>query len=329
MTTLATAWLIIALLVLTPVAFGSTGCGRPDRLKTELQTSDRAVAGQSARARVEYVVLLHGLGRSSLSMKGLEWYLGRRGYHVINARYPTGRRSVRELAGTVLDRLLETEIPDGARVHFVTHSQGGILLRQYLAEHEIPNLGRVVMLAPPNHGSELSDILGRNPVTRALVGPGFLELGTGANSLPNRLGPVDFECGVIAGDRSLNPLFSLLLPGPGDGKVTVASAKADGLADFLVVHNSHTWLMWRTNTLGQVLAFLESGRFNHAHEARTPILSPADGGEGEATAAANHHTPQKQLRLVFRGSKSESFFCQHLSRSDFVQNEDEVKATSP
>ena len=278
MTTFATVLLIIVLLALPPMAFS--------RVRSENRGSSQMEGGSltDVATNSEYVVLLHGLARSSFSMKGIERYLTGRGYHIINARYSTARLSVKELSDTFLDNLLKTQIPTGARVNFVTHSQGGILVRQYLTDHELPNLGRVVMLGPPNHGSELGDILRKNPLTHAMLGPGFLELGTDTNSAPNRLGPIDFDCGVIAGDRSFNPLFSALLPGPDDGKVTVASAKMDGLADFLVVHNSHTWMTWRSNTMSQVLSFLKAGRFNHPAGTVHPspqTLSPPRG-EGAA-----------------------------------------------
>ena len=208
------------------------------------------------------VILLHGLARSSFSMKGVEWYLKRRGYRVINARYPTHGLSVEHISETYLAPLLQSEIPrSSAKIHFVTHSQGGIVLRQYLSNHDLPNLGRVVMLAPPNHGSQIVDRLQASRIVRSFLGPGYLQLGAGADSLPNRLGPVQFDCGIIAGNCSLNPLLSSMLTGPNDGKVTVASAKLDGMRDFLVLHYSHTWLMWRKNTLRQIQCFLESGKF--------------------------------------------------------------------
>jgi len=195
-------------------------------------------------------------------MKGIEWYLKRRGYRVINARYPTHGLSVEQISQTYLAPLLQSEIPQSsAKINFVTHSQGGIVLRQYLSDHDLPNLGRVVMLAPPNHGSQIVDRLQASRVGRPFLGPGYLQLGTGADSLPNRLGPVQFDCGIIAGDCPLNPLLSSMLTGPNDGKVTVASAQVDGMRDFLVLHHSHTWLMWRKNTLRQIQCFLESGRF--------------------------------------------------------------------
>lgn len=258
-TTLATVLLILMLMASQTKATPAMDCGGK-RSATPLWQGTTASTAPATTG--EYVVLLHGLARSSFSMLGIERYLTRRGYHVINARYSTARLSVREISDQILDPLLKTQIPAGARVNFVTHSQGGIIVRQYLSNHELPNLGRVVMLAPPNHGSELGDLLRKNPLTHAMLGPGYLELGTDRDSAPNRLGPIDFDCGVIAGDRSFNPLFSALLPGPDDGKVTVASAKMDGLADFLVLHTSHTWMVWRSATMNQVLSFLESGRFS-------------------------------------------------------------------
>lgn len=210
----------------------------------------------------EVVVLLHGMGRTSLSMKRLEWALTDRGYRVVNVSYPSMRFDVAHLADKHLRPALE-EIPKTStgRVHFVTHSLGGIMVRHYLATHTVTNLGRVVMLGPPNQGSELADRLKRWPLCRFFASPCGLQLGTGPDDLPNKLGPVRFEVGVIAGDRSLNPLFSRLIPGPDDGKVSVASARLEGMKDFLVVHHSHTWLPWRKPVIRQVIAFLETGRF--------------------------------------------------------------------
>lgn len=211
----------------------------------------------------DYVVLLHGLGRTALSMKRAEYYLKNRGFRVINVSYPSTRFSVEQLADNYLRDLLEKRTPDPTvRIHFVTHSLGGILLRQYLSNHSLTNLGRVVMLAPPNHGSETIDHLRAIPLTRNIIGSTRLQLGTGANDLPKRLGPVHFQCGVIAGDRSLNPFLSALIPGANDGKVSVESAMIEGMRDFLVLHCTHTWIMWRERTLRQTVCFLESGHFD-------------------------------------------------------------------
>ncbi len=210
----------------------------------------------------DYVVLLHGMGRTALSMKRLEWSLAGRGYRVVNVSYPSTRLPVERLANECLDAILRERVSDpSVKIHFVTHSLGGIVLRYYLANHELANLGRAVMLAPPNQGSEVADRLGSNFLYRHFTGPSGQQLGTGDNDLPRQLGPANFEVGIIAGDRSLNPVFSWLLPGPDDGKVSVESTKLEGAQGFLVTHQTHTWMMWRQSVIRQIVAFLESGRF--------------------------------------------------------------------
>ncbi len=210
----------------------------------------------------DYVVLLHGLGRTSFSMKRLEWALKRQNYRVINPGYPSTRLSIQEIANGWLGDMLSRRITDHTvKIHFVTHSLGGIVLRQYLSEHKLENLGRVVMLAPPNQGSELADRLKGNCFYRCFTGPSGQQLGTDAFSTPKRLGPADFTLGVIAGDRSLNPLFSAWIPGSDDGKVSVRSTQMGGMQDFLVVHHSHTWLAWNRTVITAVVQFLKTGRF--------------------------------------------------------------------
>lgn len=210
----------------------------------------------------ESIVLLHGLGRTSLSMKRLEWHFRGQGYRVINRTYPSHRKMIEPLADEWLESLLASKISTSdSKVHFVTHSLGGIVLRQYLCNHHLPNLGRVVMLAPPNQGSELADFLSRYGFFRWLIGPSFAQLGTAETCLPQQLKAVDFPLGVIAGDQSSNPIFSKFIPGLNDGKVAVERTRARGMSDFLVQHQSHTWLMWRQSTLDQISHFLIHGRF--------------------------------------------------------------------
>jgi triacylglycerol lipase len=217
------------------------------------------------------VVLLHGMGRTSLSMKRLEWSLKSRGYHVHNVSYPSTRWPIQRLAREHLAPVVRQLGERPGQIHFVTHSLGGIVLRQYLGENAITNLGRVVMLAPPNQGSAVTDRLRHNLFYRLSTGPSGQQLGTGIHDVPRQLGPVKFQLGVIAGDRSFNPFFSRRLTGPNDGKVSVASAQVEGMADFLVVHSSHTWLMWRRPVIDQAAAFLESGLFRR--ESLAPPMS--------------------------------------------------------
>lgn len=209
------------------------------------------------------VVLLHGLGRSPLAMARLARDLRADGYDVLNLSYPSQHADIRTLAGSTLGPVF-SDAPAGTRIHLVTHSMGGILVRQYLHDHGTPaTLGRVVMLAPPNSGSELVDRLRGWSLYRALNGPAGVQLSTDDASTPRTLGslPASVDVGIIAGDRSLNPLFSSCLTGPDDGKVTVASTHLTGETDHVTVPHSHTWLMWRRPVLDQVKAFLHTGRF--------------------------------------------------------------------
>ncbi|HEV7927916.1 MAG TPA: alpha/beta fold hydrolase [Verrucomicrobiae bacterium] len=215
----------------------------------------------------EWIVLMHGLGRTTWSMNRILWGLEAARYNVVVLSYPTRRHGVEGLSERYLHRVLMAKVPvSAAKVHFVTHSLGGIVLRRYLAHHSIPNLGRVVMLAPPNHGSKLVDSLRRNAIGRWVLGRAGRELGTTSNDQPQRLGPVDFSLGVIAGDASLNPIFSRILNAPNDGKVTVESARIDGMTDFTVVRYSHTWMMWRGETLRLILNFIRDGNFGKKAE---------------------------------------------------------------
>lgn len=209
----------------------------------------------------ETVILLHGLGRTRWSLWRVEQALRHDGYTVVNVTYPSRSHSVEELARAFLAPLVAAQAP-AVRLNFVTHSLGGIMLRCYLRDHVLPNLGRVVMLAPPNTGSEVADRLQPTWLYRTVNGPAGQELGTAG--LPAALGswPAGAgELGIIAGDRSLNPLFSSWQSGPNDGKVMVAHARLDGMTDFLTVHSSHTWLAWRGAVITQIKTFLRAGNF--------------------------------------------------------------------
>lgn len=208
----------------------------------------------------ESVILLHGLARSARAMHSMARYLEYNGYHVINLGYPSRQYDIPTLAGMIRNEI-EQRSRGIEQIHFVTHSMGGILLRYIQRHAPLPNLGRVVMLSPPNHGSEVVDKLKHWWLFRWINGPAGQQLGTDANSIPGQLGAVDFELGVITGDRSINWINSLLIPGPDDGKVSLTSACVDGMSDCRVVHTTHPLIMRHRLTQDHCLEFLRHGRF--------------------------------------------------------------------
>jgi pimeloyl-ACP methyl ester carboxylesterase len=219
----------------------------------------------TATAR-EHVILLHGLARTERSMAPMQRALEGEGFGVTNLGYPSRARTIAELSETIEPALAAARREGAERVHFVTHSMGGILVRSYLSRHAVPELGRVVMLAPPSQGSEVVDALGGLAVFGWVNGPAGRELGTDERSMPNQLGPVNYPVGVIAGNRSINWINSLLIPGEDDGKVSLDRTKLAGMADHLVLPVTHPFILRDETAIRQTICFLRTGRFTRVDQ---------------------------------------------------------------
>ena len=230
-------------------------------MKIILITFSFLFATQALEAQSDCVILLHGLARSDRSFAKMEEVLSDSGFTVINESYPSTEYRIEKLAMETVGKAI-IQCPGTSVVHFVTHSLGGILVRQYLDSTKVEDLGRVVMLGPPNHGSEITDELKELWLYEALNGPAGMQLGTDSLSIPNQLGPAEFELGIIAGNKTFNPILSTMLPDPDDGKVSVESTKLEGMTDHLVMPVTHTFMMRDDDVIAQVIFFLRNGSFN-------------------------------------------------------------------
>lgn len=233
-------------------------------IQTFLLTSVISTNFVFATPKPEYLILLHGLARTEKSMVVMGYHVRKYGYDVININYPGRTIPIEEIAAGLADSI-RLYCPDTTRhINFITHSMGGIVLRYFLANYPLPNLGRVVMLSPPNKGSQLVDKMGDWWIFEKWMGPPGEQLGTDSLSVPVDLPPVNYPVGIIMGDHSIGPPFSSVLPGPDDGLVSVANAKVQGMSDFLVVPRNHFTIKYSMRVASEAVYFLKNGQFEHA-----------------------------------------------------------------
>lgn len=217
------------------------------------------------------VVLLHGIGMQGYVMKRIQHALTTDGYRVVNVSYPSRELPFEQLAGEYLPaQLQEHGVARAPHLHFITHSMGSLIVRKLIHDARPANLGRVVMIGPPNHGSTAADEADEFALLRKYMGENLGRLGTGENSIAGTLGPADFDLGIIAGNTTSVTIFGRVLSGQNDGAVTVESARLEGMHDFIVVPYSHTAMLWRDEVVQQALTYLREGKFTHEGSPAAP-----------------------------------------------------------
>ncbi|PDS76959.1 alpha/beta fold hydrolase [Rhizobium sp. L43] len=210
------------------------------------------------------VLLFHGIARTKKSMEKLAGFLSGHGYRVVNVGYPSTRLSISDLVDVIRPEIDDAVKKAGdGRVHFVGYSMGGLIIRAFLKNDRPPNLGRVVMVGTPNNGSQVADFLKGWPLYRRFYGPAGQQLTTDQTAMTELFGAVDYQLGIIAGNRTIDPVSSLIigLSVPNDGKVSVESTRLDGAAAHIVIPANHTFLPVSRTMWKETLSFLKDGRF--------------------------------------------------------------------
>ncbi len=214
----------------------------------------------------EIVVLLHGILRSKTDMLALEHTLKKNEFKTINVLYPSRKMSLEDITTFVISTIQSHPYYDeDTPMHFITHSMGGLIARYVIATQRPKNLGRVVMLAPPNSGSEFADFFDDHKILgdtfRRVFGPAGPQLRTNHEHIT---GDIDYPLGIIAGSASINPLAPWVLEGEHDGIVPVERTKIDGMTDHIVLKATHSFMMFNPKVIEQALYFLKNEAFNHS-----------------------------------------------------------------
>jgi len=210
----------------------------------------------------EHVIILHGLGLYPWWMTRIVRTLNKEGYNVHNIGYPSRKKPIRELTEEYLKPAIDSIPKEATHIHFIVHSLGSILVRQYHALYTPPKLGRTVMLGPPNKGSKVADFLSNFGLFKCLFGPAGMELVSTEESVPAHLGPLNFEAGVIAGTNYfLHPLTGPFIPKPNDGLVCLESTKIEGMKDHITIRIDHSLMVLSPKVIKQSLHFLKEGSF--------------------------------------------------------------------
>ena len=214
----------------------------------------------------DYVVLIYGIYQPPFAMKTIKNTLDKAGYYVLNFEYDFRCYSIDEIVKSSLDKFLKKHCIDPKKkIHFVTYSSGGLIIRRYLEKYPLLKLGRVVMIAPPNHGSKLVDFLKKylNFIYRFIAGVLGQQLGTGKNDYIHKTlkQSINFDLGIIAGLGSLSPFSYFIIDEPHDGMTSIESTKLKGMKDHIVITASHMLILYFNFTAKKVLNFLTKGSF--------------------------------------------------------------------
>ena len=209
----------------------------------------------------EKIVLVHGFGRSTLAMSKFEEFFEQEGYQVYSIVYSSLTQDIDGIKKEFFQKVNKHLDGVDQTVHFVGHSMGGLMIRSYLDQHKVKNLGNVVLLGSPNKGTPLVEFV-EDKWYYPLAGPALKSLSSKGSKFLSSLKRPYYTLGVIAGYRS-GRQGGEIIPGRDDGIVPFESTKVDGMKDFLALAESHYSMRYSFRVMKQVQYFLAHGEFYH------------------------------------------------------------------
>ena len=208
----------------------------------------------------EITILVSGLLHHNGSFRKMAKSLKKDGFTPVtfcsSSYFATSDSNAKALA-KILERLPENI----TKVNFVTVGDGALIVRKLLSADSKWNksikLGRIVMLAPPNQGLQITQNKKFYPLLRILAGKAFKYMRPDvAAKIP--LLPDDVDFAIVAFDRKKGDRAG---ENNTDGLVRVSETKLKGMKDFIVFHSNHLSVTHAPGVVKAVSSFLTTGRF--------------------------------------------------------------------
>jgi len=247
-----------------------------------------------SRKNQDFLVLLHGIYGKSSDMESIAQNF-KDNYRIINIQYPTTKETAEEISDLYIEPNIENikeqifsenfhkkienqyyEIDENSnktnknfnqnvKINFVAHSMGTGILRYYLKENPLENLGKVVFISPPSHGSHLADVpfVDKLPSMLGKVVPQF---STKKDSFVNQLGEPDYDYMILIGNKTNNPLYSMIIRGKDDGMVPLKTAKMKSDNFKIIENTTHTSILKDKRTMKEISEFFKSSDLNKEKE---------------------------------------------------------------
>ena len=247
-----------------------------------------------SRKNQDFLVLLHGIYGKSSDMESIAQNF-KDNYRIINIQYPTTKETAEEISDLYIEPNIENikeqifsenfhkkignqyyEITENSnkinknfnqniKINFVAHSMGTGILRYYLKENPLENLGKVVFISPPSHGSHLADVPFADKLP-SMLGKVVPQFSTKKDSFVNQLGEPDYDYMILIGNKTNNPLYSMIIRGKDDGMVPLKTAKMKSDNFKIIENTTHTSILKDKRTMKEISEFFKSSDLNKEKE---------------------------------------------------------------